>query len=90
MQIISFAYILVDKGLGLIIILHTIYKKCILSNQRSEPKTSISAVVEAALTYHLQVSARDAKGKVPVEVAAFIAGACWVKEVLKTQETIRL
>src|SRR6516164_9006318 len=34
-----------------------------------------SSVVEAAWTYHQQIGGSRAKGKVPVEVAAFIAGA---------------
>ena len=45
-----------------------------------------SSVVEAAWTYHQQIDAGDAKGHVPVEVAAFIAGACWAKQVLKSGE----
>ena len=44
-----------------------------------------SSVVEAAWTYHQQIDA-GAKGRVPVEVAAFIAGACWAKQVLKSGE----
>jgi hypothetical protein len=38
----------------------------------------------------MQIGAGGAKRNVPVEVAAFIAGACWANEVLKTQETVRL
>jgi hypothetical protein len=49
-----------------------------------------SSVIEAAWAYHRQIGAGHAKGHVPVEVAAFIAGACWAKQVLKSQETIRL
>ena len=40
-----------------------------------------SSVLEAAWTYHRQIGCH-AKGNVPVEVAAFIAGACLAKEVL--------
>jgi hypothetical protein len=41
-----------------------------------------SSVVEAAWTYHAQIGAGHAKGNVPVEVAAFITGACWARQVL--------
>jgi hypothetical protein len=44
-----------------------------------------SSVVEAAWAYHVQIRAGNAKGYVPVEVAAFIAGACWAKQVLNIQ-----
>jgi hypothetical protein len=40
-----------------------------------------SAVVQAAYAYHVQIGGH-ARGNVPVEVAAFIAGACWVRQVL--------
>ena len=36
-----------------------------------------SSVIEAARAYHQQIGAGHAKSNVPVEVAAFIAGACW-------------
>jgi hypothetical protein len=49
-----------------------------------------SSVIEAAWAYQRQIGAGGAKGHVPVEVAAFIAGACWAREALKSQETIRL
>ena len=56
--------------------------------QQSEPNLALdnfhSAVIEAAWTYHLQLGAGDAKGDVPVEVAAFVAGACWAKQALKS------
>ena len=45
-----------------------------------------SSVVEAAWAYHRQIGAGYAKGNVPVEVAAFIAGACWAKQVLLGEE----
>jgi hypothetical protein len=52
---------------------------------RSQPNLGTdsfdSSVVEAAWAYHRQIGCR-AKGNVPVEVAAFIAGACLAKEVL--------
>jgi hypothetical protein len=41
-----------------------------------------SSVVEAARAYHMQFSALYAKSHTPVEVAAFIAGACWARQVL--------
>jgi hypothetical protein len=44
-----------------------------------------SSVVEAAWAYHVQIRADTAKGYVPVELAAFIAGACWAKQVLNIQ-----
>jgi hypothetical protein len=40
-----------------------------------------SSSVEAAWTYHRQIGGSHAKGNVPVEVAAFLAGACWAKQV---------
>jgi hypothetical protein len=40
-----------------------------------------SSVVQAAWTYHRLIGGH-AKGNVPTEVAAFIAGACLAKEVL--------
>jgi hypothetical protein len=39
-----------------------------------------SSVVEAAWAYHRQLGA-NAKGHVPVEVAAFIAGACLARQL---------
>ena len=45
-----------------------------------------SSVVQAAWAYHRQIGAGDAKGYVPIEVAAFVAGACWAKQVLKSGE----
>ena len=44
-----------------------------------------SSVIEAVWAYHVQIRAAPAKGYVPVEVAAFIAGACWAKQVFNTQ-----
>jgi hypothetical protein len=41
-----------------------------------------SSVVEVARAYHLQIGTGHAKGYMPVEVAAFIAGARWAKQVL--------
>ena len=41
-----------------------------------------SSVVQAAWTYHTQIGVGGPKSNVPVELAAFIAGACWAKEVL--------
>ena len=59
-----------------------------MPKQPSEPNLALdnfdSAIVEAAWTYHLQTSAAATKGNVPVEVAAFIAGACWAKQTLKS------
>jgi hypothetical protein len=40
-----------------------------------------SSVLEAAWIYHRQIGGH-AKGNVPVEVAAFVAGACLTKEML--------
>jgi hypothetical protein len=39
-------------------------------------------MLDAARVYHLHVAHGQAKGYVPVEVAAFIAGACWAKQVI--------
>ena len=41
-----------------------------------------SSVVQAAWAYHMQIGVGGPKSNVPVELAAFIAGACWAKEVL--------
>jgi hypothetical protein len=41
-----------------------------------------SSVVQAAWAYHQQIGGSNAKGNVPVEGAAFIAGACWAKQML--------
>jgi hypothetical protein len=45
-----------------------------------------SAVVEAAWTYHQQIGVGYAKGNVSVEVAAFVAGACWARQVLVAEK----
>jgi hypothetical protein len=43
-----------------------------------------SSAVEAAWTYYLRASGGHPKGHVPNElIAAFIAGACWAKQLLK-------
>jgi hypothetical protein len=39
-------------------------------------------MVEAALIYHQERVADLARGEVPVEVVAFVAGACWARQVL--------
>jgi hypothetical protein len=41
-----------------------------------------SSVVQAAWAYHTQIGVGGPKSNVPVELAAFIAGACWAKQVL--------
>jgi hypothetical protein len=46
-----------------------------------------SSVVEAAWNYHRQIGGSHAKGNVPVELAAFIAGACWARQVLLGDES---
>jgi hypothetical protein len=43
-------------------------------------------MVEAARLYHLQVAQGKAKGYVAPEIAAFIAGACWARQVLLEEE----
>ena len=40
-----------------------------------------SSVVEAAWTCHIQIGVDSDKGYVPVEVVAFIAEACWARQV---------
>jgi len=45
-----------------------------------------SSVVQAAWTYHRQIGGSHAKGNVPVEVAAFIAGACWARMLVAEKE----
>ena len=41
-----------------------------------------SSVVQAARAYHMQIGVGGPKGNVPVELAAFIAGACWARQVI--------
>ena len=41
-----------------------------------------SSVVQAAWAYHMQIGVGGPKSNVSVELAAFIAGACWAKQVL--------
>jgi hypothetical protein len=43
-------------------------------------------MVEAARHYHLQVTHGQAKGCVAPEITAFIAGACWARQVLLEEE----
>jgi hypothetical protein len=45
-----------------------------------------SSVLQAAWAYHQQIGAHHAKANVPVEVPAFLAGACWAKQLLKSCE----
>jgi hypothetical protein len=45
-----------------------------------------SSVFQAAWAYHQQIGARHAKGNLPIEVPAFIAGACWARQLLKSCE----
>ena len=56
------------------------------SNSNLGLDTLDSSMAEAAWAYHLEIGAGDAKGYVPVEVAAFIAEASWAKQVLKSWE----
>jgi len=41
-----------------------------------------SSVVQAAWAYHRQIGVGGPKSNVPVELAAFIAGACWARQVI--------
>src|SRR6516165_11292152 len=43
-------------------------------------------MVEAALVYYRELAPRRANGYIPIEVAAFIAGACWARQVLVGEE----
>jgi hypothetical protein len=54
------------------------------SNLRTEDFDS--SVVDAAWAYHEQIGGSHAKGTVPVEVAAFIAGACWSAYMLVAEK----
>jgi hypothetical protein len=45
-----------------------------------------ASVVEAAQAYHMQIGIRYAKSRTPIEVAAFITGACWARQVLESRE----
>lgn len=53
--------------------------------EQAEDDNFDSSVIEAAWAYHVQIRAGPAKGCVPVEVAAFIAGACWAKQAFNRQ-----
>jgi hypothetical protein len=46
-------------------------------------------MLEAARIYHLQLAHGQAKGYMPVEVAAFIAGACWAKQVIVAEGKVK-
>ena len=41
-----------------------------------------SSVIQAAWAYHMRIGVGGPKGNVPVELAAFIAGACWARQVI--------
>jgi len=41
-----------------------------------------SSVVQAGWVYHRQISVGCPKSNAPVELAAFIAGACWARQVM--------
>jgi hypothetical protein len=41
-----------------------------------------SSVVQAAWAYHTQIGVGGPRSNVPVELAAFIAGACWARQVI--------
>jgi hypothetical protein len=56
------------------------------SNSDLETDDFDSSVFQAAWAYHHQIGAHHAKGNLPVEVPAFIAGACWAKQLLKSCE----
>jgi hypothetical protein len=51
---------------------------------------AIVVACEAAWTYHQRIGGSHAKGDVPVEVAAFIAGACWSAHMLVAEKEERL
>jgi hypothetical protein len=63
-----------------------------MRNERRQPKPNLgtadfdSSVLQAAWAYHQQIGAHHAKGNLPVEVPAFLAGACWAKQLLKSCE----
>jgi hypothetical protein len=56
------------------------------SNPNLGTDTFDSEILEAARLYHLQCAHSQAKGYVPAEVAAFIAGACWARLVFERRE----
>jgi hypothetical protein len=80
-------HIFLDQDPKLRQILHTHYNYC-MPDQRQRFKPTLgtndfdSSAVQAAYAYHLKIGASHAKGNVSVGVAAFIAGACWAKQVL--------
>jgi len=62
------------------IIVHAICMCCI-RKARQYSDSNRSSVVEAAWTCHIQIGVDSDKGYVPVEVVAFIAEACWARQV---------
>ena len=56
------------------------------SNPNLGTDTFDSEMVEAAGLYRLQLRDRQAKGYLSVVQAAFIAGACWARQVLERRE----
>ena len=60
------------------------------ARQQSKPNLRMDAfeaeMVEAARFYNLQATLGQAKGYVPPAEAAFIAGACWARQVLNGEE----
>ena len=49
-----------------------------------------SSVVQAAWAYHTQIGVGGPKSNVPVEFAAFIAGACWARQVIVAEKEEQL
>jgi hypothetical protein len=61
-----------------------------VERQQSKPSLGTddfdSSVVQAAWAYHTQIGVGGPKSNAPVELAAFITGACWAKQVLARKE----
>jgi hypothetical protein len=60
------------------------------SSSNSERVTSILRLLKQLGPIHQQIGGRHAKGNVPVEVAAFIAGACWDAHMLVAEKEEQL
>jgi hypothetical protein len=60
------------------------------SNSSLERENFDSSVVEAAWAYHRRIGGSHTKRNTPVEVVAFIAGACWGAHILVAEKEEQL
>jgi hypothetical protein len=78
-------------------ILYTImiqYMRTRAAGRQSKPYAETSdfnqRIVDAAGVYQRQLVDGSARGYMPVEVAAFVAGACWARQLLASEKEISL